>query len=117
MFIICCGMLRAASTLQYQIASDLVERAGLGQRVGWLEGGDLERAVGGNDRKGQLLVLKTHSYDSALGGMLDAGDARALYSYRDLRDVSVSACRKFGMDFDTFMAKRWLAAAIADGRR
>ena len=39
MWVFCCGMQRSGSTLQYQIAARLVEQAGLGQRLEWVEPG------------------------------------------------------------------------------
>ena len=37
MIIFCAGMYRSGSTLQYQVASELVEKNKLGKRVEWKE--------------------------------------------------------------------------------
>ena len=46
-------------------------------------------------------------------GMLNNG-AKAVYSCRDIRDVAVSAMRKFEMTFDELIKKGWLDRAIED---
>jgi hypothetical protein len=110
-------MLRAASTLQYQLACELVEGRRAGRRLGWLDGAALEAVLGDAAVKKEMYVLKTHAYNHVLGEMLDIGEARSLYSFRDLRDVALSICRKFRMDFNNLMEKGWLAAAVEDGKR
>lgn len=37
MWVFCGGMLRSASTLQFQITSRLVTEAGIGQQIGWID--------------------------------------------------------------------------------
>ena len=40
--------------------------------------------------------------------------AMVIYSFRDIRDVAVSAMRKFDMTFDDLIFKKWLEQAIDD---
>ncbi|MBK8768597.1 MAG: sulfotransferase domain-containing protein, partial [Burkholderiaceae bacterium] len=54
-----------------------------------------------------------HSDD---GQPLSFTEGSGCYCYRDIRDVAVSALRKFGMTFDGLIASQWLDQAISDFR-
>ena len=58
MWVFCCGMQRSASTLQFQIAAELVERAGLGERVGWVRPEQFPRLLDkhGSDGKWKVFI-------------------------------------------------------------
>src|SRR5262249_45834835 len=61
------------------------------------------------------LVLKSHSGNERLGEALSGGRARALYAYRDLRDVAYSLMHKTACDFDEIvLRRRVLHTTIAD---
>ena len=66
-YVICCGMRRSGSTLQYQLAKAILAAA----RV-------------------DCQVLKTHRMTAEQKRWITAGDAKCLYIYRDIRDVVVS---------------------------
>ena len=66
-YVICCGMRRSGSTLQYQLAKAILAAA----RV-------------------DCPVLKTHRMTAEQKRWITAGDAKCLYIYRDIRDVVVS---------------------------
>jgi len=99
MWIFCGGMFRSGSTVQYQIASHLVEQAGLGRRVTWhspdafVEVRDRQRSDPG------LLVFKAHGLTAAMRGEVEAHGARVVTVHRDIRDVVVSAMRKNSWSF------------------
>ena len=44
-WIICCGMVRSGSTLQYQIVKDIVESKDIGKGLGFFEGPDLLKKI------------------------------------------------------------------------
>lgn len=93
MLIVCCGMPRAGSTLQYQIACELVERAGLGVRPGaWPT--PLEPGMWADARP--LHVAKVHDPDPRLasGGGFDPRFTRFIYAFRDVRDAIASHLQK-----------------------
>ena len=117
MWILASGMIRSGSTLQYQIAAELVEQTGVGYRISWTPETEFpliekrHRDVPGHK------VFKTHTFTPDFERLCREHDARVLYSYRDLRDVATSASRKFGLTFDELLERGWLDQAIADGAR
>lgn len=98
MLVICCGMQRSGSTLQYQIACAVAERAGVGRGVGWdWPNATPEMAVSARP----VHVLKVHQPNDTFELTLDPAFTRYLYCHRDVRDVVVSLIDKTGpMDDD-----------------
>ena len=93
MLIVCCGMPRSGSTLQYQIACELVERAGLGVRPGvWPT--PITPGMWGGSRP--VHVAKVHDPDPRLdnAGGYDPRFTRFVYAYRDVRDAIASHLQK-----------------------
>jgi hypothetical protein len=114
-WVFCAGMIRSGSTIQFQLTSAIVERAEIGLRVKYAPESEFEKIkeqFPNKERK--LMVFKAHVCTSVLAQ--ECLDERALvvYSYRDIRDVAVSAIRKFGMNFDQLTDANWLDQAIAD---
>jgi hypothetical protein len=90
-------MYRSGSTLQYQIASALVEAAGVGRRLGWdWASADLSLAKPGASF-GVIKVHEPHPEQGVEAGLAPEG-VRYIYSHRDLRDVVVSFAAKVGVD-------------------
>ncbi|MBT3193116.1 MAG: hypothetical protein HN341_11230 [Verrucomicrobia bacterium] len=97
MLVVCCGMLRSGSTLQYHLATSLVEASGVGEGIGWVEHGDCREL----DQPGRFRVVKVHNAEQ-LDGIEEAlreGRALYIYSYRDIRDVIVSIQHKWKLSF------------------
>ena len=94
MLVLCCGMIRSGSTLQFNLARTLVERAGRGESVGWAseQGGQLSREqiedLAADER---MMVVKSHDLLGIDKAPLPEGAFSLLYSYRDIRDVAGSA--------------------------
>lgn len=89
-WIFCGGMARSGSTLQYQIASELVERMGVGQRAGWYAGGNFAQATRDHAASEGLLVFKAHRLTPAIAAEVRENGGRALCTHRDIRDVTAS---------------------------
>lgn len=106
-WIFCCGFIRSGSTLQYQIASELVERSDRGTRCGYLEQGDSLAPYGGAPIEG-LRVLKSHFISDEMLSLLRAERAVVLYTYRDIPDVFSSAMRSFSKGHDELIDSGWL---------
>jgi len=87
------GMRRAGSTLQYHLARDLIEHAG-GHNAGWITHQKFQKTYNELDGKHPYVILKTHAYIPKFipvaKELFETGRARALYIYRDLRDVAAS---------------------------
>lgn len=104
MWVFACGMQRAGSTLQFQIAAHIVEAAGAGQRLPWMPPDAVARLLSDEPPPADLRILKTHHYQDAFGALFRRGAASGLYIFRDIRDVVVSIMRKEAKTF----APKWV---------
>jgi hypothetical protein len=86
-YIFCGGMIRSGSTLQYNIASEIIERKGLGKREIWI---DDHNNYFSNSRVDGLTTFKSHVLSSPIANCLRDGLGLAIASYRDVRDVVAS---------------------------
>lgn len=93
MLVICCGMPRAASTLQYQIVCELIVRAGRGKRPTEVPPPMTPEMTAGPD---PIHVAKTHLPDPAIESRLNHKFTRYVYIYRDVRDAISSLILKDG---------------------
>ena len=109
MWLFCGGMIRSGSTLQYQLASSIVERAHAGQRIGWVASGEVKGTIKCNNGTG-IHVLKSHIPTPSIITMSKNKESKSLYIYRDLRDVVVSTMGQHKQPF----AKVWESGAIAE---
>lgn len=99
MFIFCGGMFRSGSTLQYQIASQLVEDYGIGRRLTWHvpnQFPEIRKLYGSTE---ELIVFKAHKLTSEMKDEIERNCARVITIHRDIRDVVVSAMRKNNWSF------------------
>lgn len=99
MWIFCSGMFRSGSTVQYQVASHVVERSGRGTRVTWHSPDAFDAVRREHSAAGRLLVFKAHGLTPAMRDEVEAHGARVITVHRDVRDVVVSAMRKNGWTF------------------
>ena len=113
-YVFCAGMPRSGSTWQYQVASHLLEQHRGGVRGGFLElASDFERIEEQTAGRAPWLTLKTHNGYPPYAAALREGRALAVYSYRDVRDVTFSLMHKLHRSFDaivheTFMLEQCL---------
>lgn len=113
-WILCAGMIRSGSTLQYQMASSIVEHACLGCRLKYVPESEFETVLNRHREDTGLKVVKVHVCTLTLAKLAQKSDAKIIYCYRDIRDVAVSAMRKFDMSFDALIDAGWLDQAITD---
>jgi len=119
MWVFAGGMFRSGSTLQYQIVSDLIERAGMGERCEWMMPEDFaglaERLGAAGDGVLPMRVFKTHVCKHPMRERLRDGRAMGVSVHRDLRDVIVSGAQKAGVepspDYTSEMVTGCLACA------
>ena len=110
-WIFCGGMARSGSTLQFQIASELVERTGAGRRAGWYAAGNFARASRDHAASEGLLVFKAHRLTPAIVAEVRENGGRALCTHRDIRDVTASWMsmndRSFAVVWQEGLLQRW----------
>jgi hypothetical protein len=107
-------MIRSGSTLQYQIASELVESRGLGERVAYAPEAEFSRVLEKHAATPGFKVFKAHICTPEIRQLFAGQQALGIYSYRDIRDVTVSSIRKFEKTFDELVEQRWLDQALDD---
>lgn len=100
MLVVCNGMMRSGSTLQYNLARNLVEKMGCGMGKGFFTSKELTRfenkfSQWADDKN--HYVIKIHELHPSIAEMATQGSARILYIHRDIRDVAASTKRKFGL--------------------
>lgn len=101
MIVICCGMYRAASTWQYNVACHLIERFYSGERLGYLfDGNSLKERLRNLSSPSNWIIVKAHEPDPFFAELLSSDAAFALYSYRDIRDVAYSVAHKRNSTFE-----------------
>jgi hypothetical protein len=115
-WVFCAGMIRSGSTLQYQLAAEIVERSGIGRRIEYAPESEFEQVSADVAAPG-LRVFKAHVCLPAMERECLERGARVVYSYRDIRDVAVSSVRKFGRTLEQLLDDGWLDQAITDFER
>lgn len=99
MWVFCGGMFRSASTVQYQIASHVVESACRGHRLPFDAEPDFTAEPPGSRAAAEYLVYKAHGVSEAMRSQVERGRGVVLTVHRDIRDVVVSAMRKNACSF------------------
>jgi tetratricopeptide (TPR) repeat protein len=111
MLIICGGMSRSGSTVQYQIVCEIIESLGLGMTIGWVDVPNkalLDNLENAAFRKDKFLVIKSHNFSTPIKTLVETGKVKVVYVYRDLRDVTVSLANKFAKSADNAISI-WLS--------
>jgi hypothetical protein len=117
MWIFCCGMIRSASTLQYQIVAHIVEAAGLGQRVPFFPPDKFPAVVLERSGDPSWKVAKMHTCTTAAAAQLKNGSAVGVCSFRDVRDIIVSLMEKEGRPFEKEWAVRVVRGCLQNFER
>jgi FkbM family methyltransferase len=112
MIVLCGGMIRSGSTLQFQIAHQLLAPRKLARRWTYLEPDKLEARLRRLPAHRASGLIKTHVLTPSAIALLQQRRAKALYCFRDLRDVALSGMRAFGYDWARFKSDRLLEAAV-----
>lgn len=101
MLVVCNGMIRSGSTLQYNITRVLVELLQVGVGEGYFESDsfmELREQIVQWAADSTVHVIKTHIVPRNIIDMNSADSVRVFYIYRDLRDVAASAKSKWGYE-------------------
>jgi hypothetical protein len=89
----CVGMRRAGSTLQAQLVAALLGRASIR-----LTSPERVTSFLAETRSSDCpVVVKAHRFLPEAEELARSGQAKILYTYRDIRDVVASICRKYSM--------------------
>lgn len=93
-FVICCGMRRSGGTLTYHYAREILQNRANLIDAGWVIWQRFDEIYNKYHHGEGCVILKTHPYLPAHSArareVLKAGKMRAIYTYRDVRDVAAS---------------------------
>jgi hypothetical protein len=112
MWIVCCGMIRSGSTLQYQLTKEIVESSGYGIGVGWMDKEQLKFELQKTTDEKKLKVVKCHDYFKEVSDLILRDKAKGIYVYRDLRDVIVSLMNKRNQNFESIFSIEMIKSLI-----
>jgi hypothetical protein len=101
-------MPRSGSTVQFQLTAHVVERAGLGARVEWVRPQEFPRLREKYAGHQGWKVFKSHACTAEIRAEFQAENAKAVYVFRDVRDVMVSRMKKGGGTFEHVWATGFL---------
>ena len=101
-WIVCCGMIRSGSTLQYQIAKSIVETTGIGRALGYYKQQDFMNLLKQHADENIWFVVKNH-WHFTIPAEYSSDKFRFIYCYRDFRDIAISLMKKEQMTFDFFI--------------
>lgn len=98
MWIFCCGAKRSGSTLQYNIAARIVELNGSGIRIDHRKPSEFPEVRDAYKDDSRIKVFKSHHLTEPIKDEILRGNAKALFCFRDVRDVVVSYIKQKWVD-------------------
>lgn len=105
-------MFRSASTLQFQITSRLVEDAGIGQSIGWIDANRFSETRDAWVGKAGLKVIKVHVCTDPIQAEFLRGTAIGIYIYRDIRDVFASYLKQRQKSFSYLIQEGFIETCL-----
>lgn len=114
MWIICCGMMRSASTLQYQLTSEIVKYKNMGKSIGWVEPNKFSYFKDKYHNYQGFLIAKCHKYIKESVELDRKENAKFIYSFRDIRDVYVSLKNKNHSKLSFWIILQQIESALSD---
>ena len=113
MLVICVGLKRAASTLQYQICKELLSIDFSIMDYGFTsKEKDLKNSLI-NINNYDCSIIKTHNYFNIIKDYSEHSNVLILSSYRDLRESSVSQMVAYNKTYSQLINRRWLQNEIS----
>jgi hypothetical protein len=118
MHVFCAGMYRACSTWQYEVVSHLLDRHRQGEGLGYLTGEQYTAWTSGLRTHDEMSwkAIKSHEGSPAFSKRLGSGQALAVYSCRDLREVVFSLMHKRRLEFKDLLRQGMLHQLVVNDR-
>lgn len=114
-WVICAGMKRSGSTVQYQLVSEVVERSDMGRRIGYVLPDEFSAVDRDLASEQGLAVAKSHDFIPLLEEKQFGTRVRVVYVFRDIRDVVVSMMADQNREFYRLLLSGDLSAIIHQG--
>ena len=87
-------MRRSASTLQYNIVKEILDSNNSGITLGYYEHDQIYSELLKYPKE-NFVLAKTHDYFPEAKKLNEEGKLKVIFSYRDIRDIIVSAMHKW----------------------
>ena len=113
MWVFCCGMFRSASTLQFQITTQLVKESGNGVQIGWIDATRFAEVRSSYADEPGYKVIKLHLCPEPIQAEFWANRALGIYIHRDIRDVYASMMKQRQKSFDFLWEEGFLDTCLA----
>ena len=105
MLVVCIGLSRSASTLQYNIARELICNRLGGKDLGYSKSKTYIYKILSSSKGGNA-IIKTHNYcDFYKEESLVKNNVKFLCTFRDLREVAASVMQAYNANFDRIKQK------------
>lgn len=98
-WIVCAGMVRSGSTVQYQLASEVVKKYLGGKALGFVTPSTFPSLYNTYASTDDTYVVKIHAFSREIAELAATREAHVLYISRDIRDVTVSLMHKLHLSF------------------
>ena len=109
-FIFCGGMYRSGSSLQYNIASEIIERLKIGSREKYYP---IHEEYFKNKLNEDYKTFKSHILSKEIEEEIKNNNAYVLLTYRDIRDVMASWQKKNNLIFTVEDGLKWAGNTIS----
>jgi hypothetical protein len=103
LWIICCGLPRSGSTLQYNIVAEIVEKSKMGKRMGFVQNDDFLILFQKEEKNNMFKVIKTHELSPLMVTLIKNKKAIFFSCYRDLREVAISYNSVWNTSYNEFI--------------
>jgi len=113
-WVICCGLMRSGSTLQYNLTQEVVKRSGLGYGMGFVRPEDFSDLARQQDLEQGIRVIKCHRFIPEALPLVEQGNASVVLVYRDLRDVLISMSHMSGHPCWELIRRGFLQSVLDD---
>jgi hypothetical protein len=112
MWVFCGGMFRSASTLQFQITARLVNDAGGGRQIGWIDAHRFRETSQRHTDESGFKVVKVHLCTEPIRAEFLRHNALGIYSFRDIRDVFSSYMKQRQKSFQFLWQEGFLETCL-----
>jgi hypothetical protein len=107
-------MKRSGSTLHYQLTKEIVESSNAGKALGTIDPVYFKHFQEKHPNKDEFLIIKCHDFIDEARDLFSSNRAKAIYVYRDIRDVVVSIMNKNKLSFINVLQSGFIRSLIEE---
>lgn len=115
--IVCAGMPRSGSTIQYRIVKEILKNKNNLIDLGWIDKQDLNEIIYNKINQDKTILVKIHEYNPIFKKLNSKCDIKVITSFRDIRDVFVSLMAFKKVGFEDVFSKYAFNKIISDFKK